>query len=373
MESMFELDKPSKASVRIIALLAIFLFAGMIFVWNNHGLYSRPLAKIVEVQETFSRTEFGMDGTEEDYYDQVVTARLMNGENKGAMISFHDIRSESGVFDENLQAGDDVFVAFNLESEEWSLDGVKRDQFLALAAAVFILVVALVGRYRGILSIISVIVNILVFSLVISLYLKGVNILVPTIFAVIFFSIFSILFYCGFRLLSFVAILATLCGLGSSMLITLAVIALTNYDGVWVESLEFLLIERDYRSVFFASLLIGGLGGIMDIAITITSSLFELKGDNPEMTSKALMESGGNIGRDIMGTMVNVMFFSFLGGSLPMILLSVKNGVRIGDYLVNFATLEIVRFLVGGIGLVVAIPISLSLVVLILQRRWGKS
>lgn len=369
---MFELDKPSKASVRIIVLLAIFLFAGTMFMWNNHELYSKPLAKIVEVQETLYRTEFGMDGTEEDYYDQEVTARLMNGENKGTMISFHHTRSESGVFDENLQVGDDIFVSYDLESDEWGMDGLKRDQYLALASSVFILVMALVGRYRGILSIISVIVNILVFALVISLYLRGVNILVPAIFAVIFFSTFSILFYCGFRLLSFVAILATLCGLGASMLITLIVIALTNYNGVWVESLEFLFIETDYRSVFFAGLLIGGLGGIMDIAITITSSLFELKADNPEMTSKELIESGRNIGQDIMGTMVNVMFFTFLGGSLPIILLSAKNGVRIGDYLMNFASLEIVRFLVGGIGLVVAIPISLALVIFILQRRCEK-
>lgn len=373
MENMFELDRPSKASVRVIILLAIFLFAGTIFMWNNHGLYSRPLAKVLEVQETLNRTEFGMDGTEEDYYDQTVTARLMNGENKGEIITFHNTRSESGVFDENLREGNDVFISFNMESDEWILDGVKRDQFLALFAAVFILAVALVGRLRGILSVISVMVNILVFSMVVSLYIQGVNILIPTIFAVIFFSIFSILFYCGFRLLSFVAILATLCGLGVSMLIALSVIALTNYDGVWVESLEFIIIEKDYRTMFFAGLLIGGLGGIMDIAITITSALFELKGDNPELTSRELMLSGRNIGQDIMGTMVNVMFFTFLGGSLPIILLSAKNGVGIGDFLVNFATLEIVRFLVGGIGLVASIPISLALVIFILQRRLVKS
>ncbi len=373
MESMFELDRPSKASVKRMLILAILLFAGTIFIWNNHGLYSTPLAKIIEVEETLNRTEFGFDNSEEDYFDQKVTARLMNGEDKGKVISIHNTRSESGVFDENLQKGNDVFVSYDQDNDEWSLDGVKRDQFLALTSAVFILVVALVGRYRGILSLVSVIINILIFTLVISLYLKGVNILIPSIFAVLIFSVFSILLYCGFRLLTFVAILNTLSGLAASMLIMLIVIALTNYDGVWVESLDFLIIETDYRSVFFASLLIGGLGGIMDIAITITSSLFELEENNPEMTSKELMNSGKNIGRDVMGTMVNVMFFTFLGGSLPIILLSVKNGYRIGDYLTNFATLEIVRFLVGGIGLVVTIPISLYLVIFILQRRRRKS
>src|SRR5690606_34498050 len=146
----------------------------------------------------------------------------------------------------------------------------------------------------------------------------------------------SILLYCGWRPLSFVAIVSTLSGLGAAMLILLVVIAITNYDGVWVESIDFLIIELDYRSVFFAGILIGGLGVIMDIAITITVSLFELKGDNPEMSSKELLESGRNIGRDVMGTMVNVMFFTFLGGSLPIILLSVKNGYRIRDYLSNF-------------------------------------
>ena len=372
MENMFELDKPSKSSIKLMVLLAVFLFAGTVFMWNNHGLYKAPLAKIIEVKETFNRTEYGTDDTEESYYDLKVTARLMNGENKGEEISFDYVRSQSGVLEESLRKGDDVFLTYHQEREEWNLDGVKRDQFLALAFAVFVMAMALVGRYRGILSVISVMINILIFALVISLYLKGVNILVPTIIAVIFFSVFSILLYCGWRPLSFVAIVTTLCGLGASMLILLIVIALTNYDGVWVESIDFLIIETDYRSVFFAGILIGGLGGIMDIAITITSSLFELKGDNPEMSSKELMESGRNIGRDVMGTMVNVMFFTFLGGSLPIILLSVKNGYRIRDYLTNFATLEIVRFLVGGIGLVVTIPISLAIVIFILQRR-GKA
>ena len=373
MESMFELDKLSKKSVRMILILAVLLFAGTIFMWNNHGLYIEPLARIIEVDETHNRTEFGYDDSEEDYFDQKATARLMNGDHKGKVISFHHTRSESGVFDESLQVGDDVFLSYNQDNDEWSLDGVKRDQFLALTSAVFILVLALVGRYRGMLSLVSVVVNILIFTLVISLYLKGVNILIPAIFAVLFFSVFSILLYCGFRLLTFVAILNTLGGLAASMLIMLIVIAVTNYGGVWVESLDFLIIETDYRSVFFASLLIGSLGGIMDIAITITSSLFELKENNPELSSKELLESGRNIGRDVMGTMVNVMFFTFLGGSLPIIMLSVKNGYRIGDYLTNFATLEIVRFLAGGIGLVVTIPIGLYLVVFILQRRGRKS
>lgn len=373
MQSMFSQDKPSRNFVKSMVLLTIFLLAGMVFAWNNHEFYTEPLANVIKVEEFYDHTEYGLDGGEEQYFIQRITGRLINGKNKGTLISLNHIRSESGVFDETLKVGESVFVSFDEDASTWNLEGIKRDQFLALSLAVFIFFVALIGRYQGVLSIISVGVNILIFTWVISLYLKEVNILVPTIFAVIFFSVFSILFYCGFKKMTFVAILATISGLGASMGIMLMVIALTNYDGVWVESLDFLIIETDYRSVFFAGLLIGGLGGIMDIAITITSSLFELKENNPKISSKELMVSGKNIGRDIMGTMVNVMFFTFLGGSLPIILLSVKNGVSVANYLTNFATLEIVRFLAGGIGLVVSIPISLGLAILILQKGRQKS
>lgn len=369
MMSMFEKDKPSKVSVRVMPLLTLFLIIATIFIWNNYDWYHTPIAKVTKVEETLLRTEYGVEDTKENYFEQAVTAKLMNGEEEGAEITLTHIRSSSGILDDSLKVGDDIFISYDQEIKEWQFNDLKRDHYVMLVLVVFIIAVAIIGRYRGMLSLLSVVVNILIFSLVINQYLNGKNILVPTIFAVLFFSVFSLLFYCGFKLLTLVAILATLSGLLVSMLIMVGVITLTNYDGVWVESLEFLIIETDFKSIFFAGLIIGGLGGIMDIAITITSSLFELKEENPTMTSKELMESGRIIGKDIMGTMVNVMFFAFVGGSLPIILLSMKNGVNLGDYLTNFATLELVRFLAGSIGLVLTIPISLFIVIFVLEKR----
>lgn len=369
MMSMFEKDKPSKVSVRIMLLLTLFLIIATIFIWNNYDWYQTPIAKVTKVEETLLRTEYGVEDTKENYYEQAVTGKLMNGEKEGAEITLTHIRSSSGILDDTLKTGDDIFISYDQEIKEWQFNDLKRDHYVMLVLVVFIIAVALIGRYRGMLSLLSVVVNILIFSLVINQYLNGRNILIPTILAVLFFSVFSLLFYCGFKLLTLVAILATLGGLLGSMLIMIGVIALTNYDGVWVESLEFLIIETDFKSIFFAGLMIGGLGGIMDIAITITSSLFELKEENPTMTSKELMESGRIIGKDIMGTMVNVMFFAFVGGSLPIILLSMKNGINLGNYLTNFATLELVRFLAGSIGLVLTIPISLFIVIFVLEKR----
>jgi len=370
MKSIFEYEKPSKANIVLLILLSIALIVAVLLTQINHSLYSETIAGITGIVETYDGAAFGVSETEEQYYQQKIEATIMNGEDKGKAITLVNERTSSGVYDETLKAGDDIFVSFDEYSGIWTYDEIKRDTLLASAGAIFILVAAAIGRRKGILSLASVLINIAVFSYAISKYMQGTDIMLLATLSAVFFSVVSLIMYCGFTRKTLSAVLATLAGLASSMLIAVAVITITDYHGVWVESLEFLIIETDYRSIFLAGLLIGGLGAIMDIAVTVTSSLFELNASNPHVTTIELIKSGRAIGKDIMGTMVNVMFFTFIGGSLPIILLSGRNGISIADYFTSFASIELVRFLTGSIGLVLAIPISLFISIFMLRRRY---
>ena len=100
----------------------------------------------------------------------------------------------------------------------------------------------------------------------------------------------------------------------------------TNGDGVKYETMSFLTIQP--TQIFLASVLIGSLGAVMDVAITLTSSLYEIKAQHPEISLKQLRQSGTNIGKDIMGTMTNILFFAYLSGSIPMIILSLKIAIQ---------------------------------------------
>jgi uncharacterized membrane protein len=105
----------------------------------------------------------------------------------------------------------------------------------------------------------------------------------------------------------------------------------------------------------------------MDIAISISSSLKEIYDKNPQIERKMLINSGMEIGKDIMGTMANTLVFAYVSGSIPIILLLLRNGFPI-SYIINInLSLEIVRALTGSIGIVLSIPITIYTSVMLLK------
>src|SRR5699024_3939548 len=116
----------------------------------------------------------------------------------------------------------------------------------------------------------------------------------------------------------------TLIGTGLSLAISYAVLWITSESGLRYEEMEFL--TRPYKTVFLAGLLLGSLGGVMDIAITIASSIFGLYESNQHISIQALKKSGMDIGKDIMGTITNILFFVYISGSIPMLILYLNNG-----------------------------------------------
>lgn len=352
----------------VLCVLAVLLCAAVIFCKYDYGFYKKTIATVTAVTETVDHTEYGARNIREIYYRQKISAVIKNGKNKGESISFTLVRSESGVNDEGYRAGNDVFVSFSTASGSWSADGFKRDVYVVSAAALFIFAMAAVGRKKGFLSMVSVLINIIVFTWAIDLYLRGINILIPCIAAVVFFSAVSLLIFCGWNRKTGAAVLATLIGTGIEIGIALIVIAATGYSGVVVESMQFLLTDIDYTDIFIAELLIGGLGAIMDIAITMSASMQELMEKNPDITTASLIKSGKEIGKDVMGTMTNVLLFTCISGSIPMMLLMVQNGIGITAYMQHFASIEFSRFLTGSIGLVVTIPIGLLISIRLLRK-----
>jgi len=128
-------------------------------------------------------------------------------------------------------------------------------------------------------------------------------------------------------------------------------------------------LTRPPHEIFMAEILVGALGAIMDISITMSSSLYEVYQNNNSVTTKALIISGTQIGKDIMGTMINVLFFAYVSGAIPMILVYLRNGSTVFYTFSMNLSLELVRALTGSIGIIITIPISLYSTVFFIDRR----
>jgi uncharacterized membrane protein len=115
----------------------------------------------------------------------------------------------------------------------------------------------------------------------------------------------------------------------------------------------------DLAGIILGGVVIGALGAIDDMTVTQASAVWELRAANPSMSRRSLARSGLRIGRDHVASTVNTLALAYAGASMPVLLLLVLSGQAVATVVSGevIAT-EIVRTLVGSIGLVAAVPLT---------------
>ncbi|ERH58123.1 MULTISPECIES: YibE/F family protein [Bacillus amyloliquefaciens group] len=359
-------------------ITALCFISSLIFVTHNASFYERPIAKVTKTTLEHQSDVQDMHKNKDKIFNQTITARLENGSQKGQLIHLSNQYSSSGANDQKYKIGDEVFVSIDKgkpsnKDISGSIIDKKRDKQLLLIAWVFIFTLLIVGKKQGFFSIVSLMFNAVLLSFALDLYRKHPNIGLIFICGVciLIFTVISLLLVSGFHAKTYAAIAATLAGTFVSLLITYLVMLATGEKGLRYEEMQYL--TRPYHTVFMAGVFIGSLGAVMDVAITMTSSVFGLYEENKGISLQALRRSGMEIGKDIMGAMTNILFFAYISGSIPMILLYLKNDSPIGFTLSMNISLEIARALAGGIGIVLAIPASLYASIFFIKRKKASS
>ncbi|WP_234124485.1 YibE/F family protein [Clostridium hydrogenum] len=366
--SFQSLFKNKRILVSAIALI-IFICASFFIVNNNEGLYSKNIAKIMSVTEKNSQSK-SQNGKSEEITEQNIKAIIMNGKHKGQTIGLENTTSYSEVNDLNLKPKNEVFVSISEDSKghiiSCKINDFKRDNYLVYITSLFVVLILIVGGIKGFKSLASLVINTLIFFLIIEMFLNNFNLASIFIVSVFLFVILSILIVCGINKKAISAIAAAIASTFITMLIALVVIKLNHSNGVHFEELEFL--THPPEQLFYIELLIGTLGAIMDIAISISSSINEIFNSNPAIEKKLLIKSGREIGKDIMGTMSNTLLFAYISGSIPIILLLLRNEFPISNIVGEYLSLEIIRALVGSIGVVLSIPITIFTSIMLLKN-----
>ncbi|MBE4909631.1 YibE/F family protein [Bacillus luteolus] len=369
------LNKITKTQFFLYIVLLLLFIGSILFVNHNYSYYDRPIAEIINT-ELIETTEIIDHFDNEDHlFTQTLIAVLKNGEEKGNLIHLTNQFSTSKAYDHEFKVGHKLFVSINdkVNTElTGSIEDVKRDTYVLLVAWIFIFILIIVGKKQGLLSIISLAVNAVLLWYALDIYINnsGMNLVLICSVSAILFTVISLLLVNGVNEKTYAAILATLIGTFSSLLIAYLVILFTAESGLRYEEMQF--STRPYHMLFMAGLLVGSLGAVMDVAITMSSSIFGLYEKNNNISLQALKKSGMEIGKDIMGTMTNILFFVYISGSIPLILLYLKNDSQFGFTLSMTLSLELARALAGGIGIVLTIPIGLYTTLFFVQRKRGR-
>lgn len=356
---------------RIISICAVIflLMAAMVFTYNNYFLYKEDVVKITAVKNEEVYEKEGLNGEVEKYYNQEITAIIKSGEYKGKSITLNNTCSYSGVKDEGYKKGNYLFVSLSGSEDKLSANilSVKRDMYVMVLICVFILGIVIFAGKKGVLSIISIIMNIIIFTYALNEYVNGKDILKLCNLMIILFTMISLILASGINKQTVCAIISTL--ISVALIFIIYKITKENFEQPEYMMMEYITNPEHLDHIFMAGVLIGSLGAIMDVAISISVAVNELINKDKNISVKNLISSVKEIGYDIMGTMINVLFFTYMCGAIPMLILKIKNGYKFLSIIKFQIPFEIIRFLVGAIGIVVTIPISGFIAITILKKR----
>lgn len=274
-----------------------------------------------------------------------------------------------------LRQGQGVVVAYAPDAPhdlQYSVTDVNRTVPMALLAGIFALAVVVVGRLRGVMALVALAVSFALLTLfILPAILQGAN---PLVVAVIGASAIMLvaLYLChGLTARTSVAVIGTLIsllliGLLGSLFIGWASLSGNTDDNTGL--IHGLYPDIDMSGLLLAGVIIGSLGVLDDVTVTQTSAVWELHQANPTMGWRGLYRAGIRIGRDHIASVVNTLVLAYAGAALPLLLLFSIAQSSVGTVASSeLVAVEIVRTLVGSIGLVASVPVTTVLAALVVS------
>jgi uncharacterized membrane protein len=296
--------------------------------------------------------------------------RLTDGPNEGDTVNF-DIGDPNAV--RVVEEGSKIVVArTRIEDGTFIYDfsDVQRGVPLAVLALIFAAVVIALGRMRGVAALVGIGVSLAILvQFVLPAILSGRNPLAVSVVgssAVMFIALYM---SHGVNVRTTSAMLGTLASLAITALLALIFVELTQLTGFASEEATYIQVASstiNLQGILLGGIIIGSLGVLDDVTVTQASAVWELHLANPAMGAGELYRSAIRIGRDHIASTVNTLVLCYAGAALPLLILFTLAEARLGDVLTGeLVAEEVVRTLVGSIGLVASVPITTALAVLV--------
>lgn len=279
------------------------------------------------------------------------------------------------------QAGDGVLVQATQAptgGEAFYIVDHARSRTLWVFGALFVVLVLFVGRWHGARSLLGLAATYLILMrFIIPGILSGYSPLLLSLIGGVGIMASTLTLAHGVDRKSSAAIGGTALALVLIVLLSQAAIVaakLTGLVGDDEASTVFVLFGGaiDARGLLLSGILIGALGALDDVTMTQSSAVFELRDANPDLQPRGLYERGMRIGRDHIASIVNTLVLAYAGASLPLLVILASQTEGVGTLLNReFLASEVVRTVVGSIGIVAAVPLTTAIAAMLAagQRR----
>lgn len=350
---------------KILLVLIMFCFAFLQPALADSGEKFLPSATGL-IREVVSQN---VNDNNVEAIKQMVELEILSGQFKGEVREVENIISGNPYYDINLKPGDKVVVHLEPQDDfvvsaddvDFFITDIRREGALWLLVGIFSAFIIFIGRKKGVRALLSIVLTVLlIFSVMMPLVLHSVSPIFAALFVGILSTILTIYLVAGVNYKSTSAILGTVSSLLIAGLLSVLTIKIAHLTGFVSEDNMFLHSVRpdlNMQGILAAAIILSALGALMDVGVSIASTINEVYLTDTSLSVHQLFKSGMNVGRDIIGTMSNTLILVYLGASLPLVLLSSSIDIQKFFNLNQVAT-EISSALIGSIAILACVPVT---------------
>ncbi|MBQ8693067.1 MAG: YibE/F family protein [Synergistaceae bacterium] len=340
--------------------------------WNNSE------SRIVRVLDAGDETPVVVDGGNNQnafqMMQRLLRIEILTGEQAGAKFNINAVRlKDSGV--DVIKGRRYLLVedVFNDGTVQYSIADAYRISLVAFITSLICFVLAALTGWRGVKAIIGLLISILVIVfLMIPMIVDGWQPIWPTLASTFIISCITVYFVVKRAQYRLPAFLGSFGGVLAGFLLGLLMVYLWQLTGLASDGAALLastLPGIDMRGILLSAILIGAIGAVLDVGISVTASMAELVDYDPEIPLGRLFLAGINVGSEVLGSMINTLILAYIGSSLPMAVLISSAGVNyIGLMNDPYVAQELAQSLAGTVGLLLTIPVTALFFTL--QEAW---
>ncbi len=389
--------------IRLITIVSTIVFASLIIILLTNNNYYKNKYNIDYTEIVFNRLEkakvLEIISEEENTnssiaYNYHITykALMQSGEDEGKEVIVHQylndytsnytntVKSKQIIYvSKQASSGDTISYLFNGDSMSFD-----HKAGLIILSVILIILLLIVSKTKGLLTIISLALTILVVLFVfLPRILIGNNIYLLTIFTCVFIVVVTYLIVVGANKKGLCASIACILGLLLSGLLSIIAMSLLSVTGHYAnediseitllfQSLYNVDIKINLKGIIFASTLIGALGAVMDVSLSLSSSLKEVYDNAKETSMLKTIKSGFVIGKDMIGTMVNTLILAYLASDMGFILYMMVHHSNAFILRSEYIAVAIAQALVGSIAMILTIPLTSIICALVYNKKTKK-
>ena len=311
---------------------------------------------------------------ESDFRYQHLKIEILTGKHKGEVYTVRNTIELAIPYRLIFCLHDKMVLQVDEDEETGKITNLKiyeraRDTKVYALIVIFAAALIIVGKKNGFKALITLGITVgLIFGIFLPCIIQGFNPILLALAVCSAATVITLFIISGNNKKTYTAIMGTIGGVIIAGLFAYSagkILMLTGLGNEDAQLLAFIPQHRkiDYQGLLFVGIMIGALGAVMDVAMSISSAMWEIISVSPDISKKQLIKSGMNIGRDIIGSMSNTLILAYVSTSIPVLLLFIlfSNGFT---EIINLELLasEVLRAVAGSIGLICTIPITVRLV-----------